>query len=138
MTSLSTRARKERAAAHATLRLRDERLAAQRAAVEAVDHFVDGSTVVDGYTRTRLGNTERVQRFYKGYGPRKSVPNVPLPRLRRYLLAHGVAPERFTDAYRFVVKSDGPVTTHCLQAAGLLDTADYFDALNALPKGARF
>ena len=125
-------------ASHKEYRLRAERLAAQRAAVEAVDHFTDGSDVVNGYTRTRLGNTERVERHYKGFGPRKNVPNIAQPRLRRYLIAHGVAPERFTVAYLFVIHAEGPVTTHDLQAAGILNTADYFDALNNLPKGARF
>ena len=129
----------DRAAAHRRRKADIERVHAMRAAVLAADHYLDGSSVIGGYTRTRHGKAETVRRFYRGMGPRKRVPDLPLPRLRSYLLAHGVAEAHLTAAYLLLTAPDGDaLTTHDLIDAGLLTTGDYFDALDRLPNGTRF
>ena len=116
-----------------------QRLEAQRAAIAAADHYIDGSPVVKAHTRVRSGQVQQVRRFYKGLGPCKAVPNVPRPRLRSWLLAHGVDEAQLGASYLLVTSQHtGRVTTHDLIDAGLLEKTAYFEALSSLPKGKHF
>jgi len=116
----------------------------QKARLDALKLAADAARVykeltsVDSFNRTRFGKPETVRTHFKGLGPKKSVPNYPLPRLKSWLLAHGVKLENFGKAYALASSKDADYTTHDLVAAGLLDRQDYFDALNALPRGKRF
>ena len=82
--------------------------------------------------------TGSVSAHYKGYGPKKKIPNIHMDRLYVYFRCHGVEYNKLNDAYRFCIYTKKEVTTHDLQAAGLLDPNAYLKALEKLPKGQRF
>ena len=124
MTQTRTEKRNAQAAAHNLLKQRKAEETALRE--KALAYREDKA--VTAYTRK---NGTFVPRHYKGFGPKKTLPNYPKPRLDAYLLEHGVKAENLDKAYSLFAFTDEDTTTHDLQAAGLLDTQDYFDALNA-------
>ena len=107
---------------------------AAEAALRAATPAYEEPNFVDAHERS----TGPVGAYYKGFGPKKLLPNLPQKRLYAYLTAHGVKAENLRKVYALFAYGDTPTTTHTLQAAGLLDTQDYFKALAKLKKGQRF
>ena len=124
MTHTTQLTRTEKRNQRATLQQRRAEEAALREAVLAYRE----ENAVQAYERK---NGTFVQRHYKGFGPKKTLPNLPKPKLDAKLLELGVKAENLNKAYALCVFTDEDTTTHDLQAAGLLNTQDYFDALNA-------
>ena len=111
---------------NSTLLTRKERRAAE-AQRRAAQLTYNEDKAVRAYHRT---NGTFVPKHYKGFGPKKVLPNVPKNRLDVFLLEHGVTTDNLRKAYELFAFTDEKTTTHDLQAAGLLDTQAYFDALN--------
>ena len=123
-----------------TYTLKDRRAAQKAAHKKLQQHRAEEKALRDATLAYREENAVKayerkngtaVQRHYKGFGPKKTLPNLPKPRLDDFLLEHGVKAENLGKAYTLFSFTDEDTTTHDLQAAGLLDTQDYFDALNA-------
>ena len=122
-----TEKRNQKVAAYQLQQKLQQRRAEEKALRDATLAYRE-ENAVKAYERK---NGTAVQRYYKGFGPKKTLPNLPKPRLNAYLLEHGVKAENLGKAYTLFAFTDEDTTTHDLQAAGLLDTQDYFDALNA-------
>ena len=106
--------------------------------MDQFDDFED-TKPINGYKRTRFGNEERISEHYKGWGPKKTIPNIPKTRLKNYLLSHGLDEQDFSKTYMMINKEDPEIiTTHDLIKNGLINRDDYLESLGKIPKGKRF